>query len=158
MQREWTRDVGLLALRLCGFGFAALHGWGKVVALSTQGADAGIVAGIERMGFPVPFLFAWAAALAEFAGGLLVGIGLFTRTAAAFASVTMVVAAFLRHRLAQHVLVWLGAMQVAPETVEKWGSPELAAVYLAVFVALALMGGGRLSVDRFLRRSGSRRS
>ncbi len=105
----------------------------------------------------MPLLFAWAAALAEFGGGLLVAIGLFARIAAAFAAITMVVAAFMRHRLAHHVLVWLGVLDAAPETVERWGNPELAAVYLAVFLALALMGGGRFSVDRLLRRSGARR-
>jgi putative oxidoreductase len=157
VNREWTRDVALFALRLCGIGLA-LHGWPKVVALSTEGAAAGFVAGVGRLGFPAPLLFAWAAATAELAGGVLVAIGLFTRSAAALAAVTMAVAAFLRHRLAQQVLVWLGVIDVAPETVKGWGDPELAAVYCAAFVALTLMGGGRFSLDRSLRRSGSRRA
>jgi putative oxidoreductase len=156
VSREWTRDVGLLALRLCGLGLA-LHGWPKLVALTSEGADAGFVAGVARLGFPMPLLFAWVAALAELAGGLLVAIGLFTRPAAALAAATMAVAAFVRHRLAHHVLVWLGAIDVAPETLKAWGDPELAAVYCAVFVALASMGGGRFSIERLLRRSGSRR-
>jgi putative oxidoreductase len=150
------RDAGLFALRLCGLGLA-LHGWPKVVALSTAGAEAGFVAGVGRLGFPVPLLFAWVAALAELAGGLLVAIGLFTRVAAVLAATTMAVAAFLRHRLAHHVLVWLGAIDVDAETVKSWGDPELAAVYCAVFVAIAAMGGGRFSIERLLRRSGSRR-
>ena len=78
--------------------------------------------------------------------------------AAAFAAITMAVAAFMRHRLAHHVLVWLGVMDVPPETVKSWGDPELAAVYLAIFLAIALMGSGRFSVDRFLHRSGTRRA
>ena len=156
MNREWTRDLALFALRLCGLGLA-LHGWPKVVALSTEGAAAGFVAGVGRLGFPAPLLFAWAAAIAELAGGLLVAFGLFTRIAAALAAATMGVAAFLRHHLIQHVLVWLGVIDVDPETVKSWGDPELAAVYCAAFIALTLMGGGRFAADRFLRRSGSRR-
>ena len=69
----------------------------------------------------------------------------------------MAVAAFARHRLAHHALVWLGVIDVEPETVKGWGDPELAAVYCAAFVTLALMGGGRFSIERFLGRSRSRR-
>jgi putative oxidoreductase len=156
VNREWTRDLGLLALRLCGLGLA-LHGWPKLVALSTEGAGAGIVAGVSRLGFPAPLIFAWAAAISELAGGLLVAVGLYARVAAAFAATTMAVAAFIRHRLAYHLLVWLGVMDAPPETVKSWGDPELAAVYFAVFLAVALMGSGRFSVDRFLRRSATRR-
>jgi putative oxidoreductase len=147
----------LLALRLCGLGFA-LHGWDKLVALSSEGADAGIVAGVARLGFPVPLLFAWAATISELAGGLLVAVGLFARVAAVCAAATMAVATFMRHRLAHHVLVWLGVLDAPPETVKGWGNPELAAVYLAIFLAIVLMGSGRFSVDRFLRRSGARRA
>jgi putative oxidoreductase len=156
VNREWTRDLGLLALRLCGLGLA-LHGWEKLVALSTEGVGAGIVAGVARLGFPQPLLFAWAATISELAGGLLVAVGLFSRVAAAFAAITMAVATFMRHRLAHHVLVWLGLLDASPETVKGWGSPELAAVYLAILLAIALMGSGRFSVDRFLRGSRARR-
>jgi hypothetical protein len=41
------RDVGLFALRLCGLGLA-LHGWPKLVVLSSEGAEAGFVAGVGR--------------------------------------------------------------------------------------------------------------
>lgn len=158
MNRDWNRDLGLLVLRLCGLGLAVVHGWGKVVALAAEGADARFATGVEALGFPMPLLFAWAAAVAEFAGGILVALGLFTRIAAASSAIAMAVAAFLRHRFAQQVLTWLGILHVPAETREKWGDPELAAVYLAVFVALTLMGGGRFSLERVLRRSGKRRA
>ena len=96
-----------------------------MVALSTEGAGAGIVAGVARLGFPQPLLFAWAATISELAGGLLVAVGLFARVAAVFAAITMAVAAFMRHRLAHHVLVWLGVLDASPETVKGWGNPEL---------------------------------
>jgi putative oxidoreductase len=155
VNREWNRDLALLVLRLCGLGLAVGHGWGKVVALSTDGADAGFVAGVAALGFPFPLFFAWAAAAAEFAGGILIAAGIYTRIAAATAAIAMAVAAFMRHRLAHHVLAWLGVLDVPAEARQKWGSPELAAVYLAVLLALTSMGGGRFSLERVLR--GSRR-
>jgi putative oxidoreductase len=158
MNREWNRDLALLTLRLCGLGLAVAHGWGKVVALSAEGADARFVDGVAALGFPIAFFFAWAAAAAELAGGILVAAGLFTRIAAASAAIAMAVAAFVRHHLAQHVLAWLGILDIPAETREKWGSPELAAVYLAVFLAVALMGGGRLALERVFHRSGRRRA
>lgn len=157
MNKEWNQDLALLLLRLCGFGLAFAHGWGKVVALAADGADARFVAGVAALGFPFPLFFAWAAAIAELGGGILVALGIFTRIAAAGAAFAMFVAAFLRHRLAHHVLSWIGILDIPAETRERWGNPELAAVYLAVFIALALIGGGRFSLERVLRRSGKRR-
>ncbi|HVR29189.1 MAG TPA: DoxX family membrane protein [Thermoanaerobaculia bacterium] len=153
MSREWRTDLALLLLRLSGLGLAFAHGWGKVIALSAQGGDAPFVAGVAALGFPFPLVFAWAAALAELAGGLLIAVGLFTRIAAAAAAIAMAVAAFLRHRFAQQILAWLGILEVSDETRQRWGSPELAAVYLAILLALVLMGGGRFSLARLVRRS-----
>src|SRR5262245_59423399 len=102
-----TRDLGLLILRLAGGGLALAHGWGKVVALAA-GQGERLVAGVAELGFPAPGLFAWAAGLAEFAGGLLVVIGLATRVSAVFAAFTMFVAAFGRHKAHLHLLGLLG--------------------------------------------------
>jgi putative oxidoreductase len=144
-------DLGLLLLRLTGLGMALAHGLGKIVALASGRGD-GFIAGVESLGFPLPALFAWAAALAEFLGGLGVALGLGTRVAAAFAAFTMFVAAFLRHHALQHLLVVLGALDASEETVRSWGNPELALVYLLAFATLTLTGGGRFSLERRLRR------
>lgn len=149
MSKTLLSDMALLLLRLSGLGLALTHGYGKVVALST-GHGGGFIAGVASLGFPLPGLFAWAAALAEFVGGLCVALGLGTWVAAAFAATTMFVAAFLRHHALQHLLVTLGAMKASEETVRSWGNPELALVYLLVFATLALTGGGRFSLDRLL--------
>ena len=156
MNREWNRDLALLVLRLSGLGLAFAHGWAKVTALSTQGADARFVSGVDALGFPAPYLFAWAAALAELAGGILIAVGLFTRVAAAAAAIAMAVAAFVRHRFVQHLLSWSGLAPVSDETRQSWGNPELAALYLAISVALVLMGGGRFSLARLFPRFGKR--
>jgi uncharacterized membrane protein YphA (DoxX/SURF4 family) len=145
-----ARDVALLVLRLAGLYLAAGHGWGKIVGLAS--GQSRFVEGVASMGFPMPVLFAWAAGLAEFGGGLAMALGLFTRWGAAFAGCTMFVAAFVRHRALSQFLSWLGVSKATEEALRGWGNPELASVYLLVCVAVALLGPGRLSVDAKLGR------
>ena len=146
-----TKDVALLALRLAGVGLALAHGFGKIAAL-VSGEAAGFIEFVARLGFPLPGVFAWAAAIAQFAGGLLVAVGLFTRWAASFAAFTMLIALTLHHKFQLHVLVWLGLYQASEETIEGWGNPEMALLYFLIFVALVLMGAGRFSLDRIVRK------
>ena len=141
-----SKDFALLILRLAGLGLAFAHGWGKVDEL-VWGDPERRIAGIGRMGFPMPGFFAWCSALTEFAGGLLVASGLFTRVAASFAAFNMLVAAFLRHRFHLHLLIALGLLEVPEETVSSWANPERALLFLLIMLALILMGGGRLSLD-----------
>ncbi|HEY7510778.1 MAG TPA: DoxX family protein [Vicinamibacteria bacterium] len=148
-----TLDFALLVLRLCGVGLAVFHGWGKLAAL--LGGNDRFVQGVGQLGFPAPVVFAWAAALAETVGGTLVTLGLFTRVAAALCALTMFVAAFVRHHALDQLFVRLGLMEVPPERLTAWGNPELALVYLAAFLAVALAGAGALSVDGM--RGGRRR-
>ena len=125
-------DIGLLIIRL-GFGLmmAFGHGLGKIPP--SQGFIDGAVAG---MGLPAPELFAWLAALSEFLGGLLIALGLLTRPAAAFLSVTMAVAFFVTHG---------GALSGD-------NSGEMAFLYLVVGVALAVAGAGRYALDSMVWR------
>ena len=146
-----TKDIALLVLRMSGFGLAFAHGWSKVRMLSTGEADR-FVSAVEGLGFPLPTVFAWAAGLAEFVGGLMIALGLFTRIASAFAAFTMFVAAFFRHRFHQHLLVWFGVVNPPAEVVESWGNPERALTYFWIFVGLVLLGGGRWSLDQFRKK------
>ena len=98
----------------------------------------GFIEGTATMGFPLPVVFAWAAALSEFAGGLLVAVGLATRPAAFFAAFTMATAFFVRH----------GG--------DAFGDREKPYLFLVVFVALVLAGAGRYSVDGWIRQRGVR--
>jgi putative oxidoreductase len=139
-------DAALLVLRLSGLGLAIFHGWGKLLALLM--GTSRFHEGLATMGFPMPVAFAWAAALSETVGGVLVFLGFGTRIAAAFCTVTMLVAAFGRHHAYDHLLGKLGLMEVPPEAAKAWGSPELALVYALAFVTLVLSGAGRLSLDR----------
>jgi putative oxidoreductase len=143
-------DLGLLILRLAGL-YIATHGWGKV-AMMTGGQAEMMVGGVGRLGFPAPVVFAWAATLAEFAGGLFVAVGLFTRYAAGFAAFTMFVAAFFQHHAPAQFLSWLGIAPLAEDVRKGFGNPELAFVYLLIFLAVALIGPGTLSIDGFLAK------
>jgi len=139
-------DLALLVLRLAGLGLAVFHGWGKLQSLLL--GTSRFAEGLASMGFPMPVAFAWAAALAETVGGILVFLGFGTRIAAAFCAFTMLVAALARHHAYDQLLGKLGLATITPEAEKIWGSPELALMYLLAFLALFFAGAGRLSLDR----------
>lgn len=121
-------DLGLTILRLfAGLALALGHGLDKMLP-SQMFIDM-----VSAMGFPAPTFFAWSAALSELVGGLLLAIGLFTRPASLFILTTMGVAAFMHH----------GA--------DPFKDQELALIYGAVALVFLFSGGGRLSLDHFLR-------
>ena len=64
----------------------------------------------------------------------------------------MFVAAFFRHRLGHHILVWLGAYSPPEDVVDSWGNRERAATYMLIFAALILLGERRCSLDRLVKR------
>lgn len=86
-------DAGLLFGRVMAGCGIAYHGYGKIFS----GKMAGFTQGVASMGFPMPEVFAWAAALSEFLGGICLAVGIFPRAAAVFIFSTMTVAAFVRH-------------------------------------------------------------
>lgn len=147
-------DFGLLVLRLAGLGLALAHGLGKLLNLAA--GNTGFIDSVGRMGFPMPGVFAWAAALSEVVGGLLVFLGLGTRVAAAFCAITMAVAALGRHHAHDLLLVKLGLLKVPPENLQAWGNPELALLYVLPFVALVLLGGGQYALERLFKKGGRR--
>lgn len=126
-------DLGLLILRLsAGIALAFAHGIGKLPPSER------FVSGVEKMGFPAPSFFAWAASISEFAGALLVAIGLATRPAATLVACTMATVVFVRH---------------GPDAFEK---KEKAFIYLVIFVAIMLTGAGRFSIDALIGGKGKK--
>ncbi len=122
-------DLGLFLFRLfVGLSMAFAHGLGKIPP-SDQ-----LIQGVTGMGFPLPLLFAWSAALSEFAGGLLIATGFFTRYASAFLGFTMAIAAFVAH----------GA--------DPYRQKEMALLYLASCILLLFTGAGHYSVDHKFRK------
>ena len=126
MKKDTLAAFGLLLVRLvAGFGLAT-HGYQKVFS----GHMDHFANGVREMGFPLPLVFAWLAALSELLGGILVALGLKARVAAAFAFITMSVAAFVANA---H---------------EPFAARELALLYLAAFGAILMIGAGKFSLDR----------
>ncbi|MFN2385970.1 MAG: DoxX family protein [Thermoanaerobaculia bacterium] len=127
-------EVGRLVLRLfAGLALAFGHGLGKLPP------SPRFVQGVEKMGLPLPEAFSWAAGLSEFAGGLLLAVGLLTRPASFFILLTMLVAAVLRH------------------AADPFVAKEKALLFAAVALFFLLAGAGRFSLDAMIRRSRGRR-
>lgn len=120
-----------LVLRLTfGLAMALAHGMGKLPP------PDGFIEGVRGMGFPLPEAFAWIAALLETCGGLLVAVGLFARPIAFFLFVHMSIAFFLAH------------------AGQAFAQRELAFVFGAAMLAVALMGTGKYGIDAFFAKKG----
>jgi len=125
-------DFGLLVLRLSAGLFMAFgHGLGKMPP------SDGLIQNADKLGFPLPVLFAWMAGLSEFLGGILIAMGLFTRPAAFFWICTMATAAFLRH------------------ADDPFGTKEKALLYLCIGICLLLTGGGKYGLGKMIFKSDS---
>lgn len=130
--REKAQSIGLLWLRVfTGVGIASLHGYGKVLG----GNIERFTEGVAKMGFPMPDVFAWIAALSEFVGGILIVLGLGTRIAALFVMGTVGVAAFVRH------------------AADPFDVKEMALLYFAMAGAIVLLGAGKISLDYLLGKA-----
>src|SRR6516225_7128003 len=127
--------VGLLVLRLVAGTAMMLHGWPKIQhATSWMGPNA-----------PVPGVLQALAALAEFGGGLCWVLGFLTPLASFLILCDMAVALGMVHFPAGHPFV------ASPP-----GGPsyEPALGYLAIAVALLLVGPGKISLDALLFKRG----
>jgi len=122
-------SAGLLVLRVvAGLAFV-VHGWGKIQhPFSWMGPNSGYPGFLQGL-----------AALSEFGGGIGWTLGLLTPLSCLGIACVMLVA------LRLHVFI-LGDPFVG--SAAHPSSYELAAVYLALSILLALAGPGRLSVDR----------
>jgi putative oxidoreductase len=120
-------DVGLLLLRAySGIALALAHGLQKLPPSQR------FVETVGGLGFPWPGLFAYAAGLAEFAGGLLLAIGLLTRPSAFFILITMAVAVVGRH------------------AADPFLGKEKALLYGVVALTFLIAGPGRFAADAIL--------
>lgn len=120
--KQSTFHIALLCLRIIGGGLMLTHGIPKLIRVfqgDTSFADPINIGAIPSLILTIS---------AEVICAILVLIGFKTRYAAIPLAITMCVAAFVVH---------------GPDPLAK---KELALLYLGIFVALALMGGGKYAV------------
>ena len=123
-----TTAVTILRVIL-GFLFAA-HGWQKF----NEWTIAGTQASFTKMGVPAAEIAAPAVAVLELGGGIALILGVLTRVVALLLALDMLGALFLVHASA-------GVFAAT-------GGYELVLLLAAAALALALIGAGRISVDR----------
>ncbi|WP_411731627.1 DoxX family protein [Paeniglutamicibacter sp.] len=114
-----------------GFLFAA-HGWQKFFQFTLDGTTAAF----GQMGVPAAGLVAPVVATLEIVGGIALILGVLTRIFAVLLTVNMLGALFLVHASAG-VFVEVGGF-------------ELVLALAAGAAAIALLGAGRISLDRFI--------
>jgi putative oxidoreductase len=90
-------DAGLLLIRIGIAAVGVFHGGQKIFGWWGGGSVAAFAESLANK-VPMPLASAWAAALSEFAGGILIGLGLFSRVAAFFFGFTMLVAWGMAHK------------------------------------------------------------
>jgi putative oxidoreductase len=127
---SFAANAGLTLVRIfAGVSLALAHGLGKLPP------GEGIVGATANIGFPMPTVFAWAAGLSEFVGGILLALGLFTRFGSFFIAFTMLTALFGIHRA------------------DPYPKQELAFLYLFIALTFMIKGANDWSIDGFLRKS-----
>lgn len=126
---SYTANAGITLLRIfAGVSMAFAHGFSKLPP------GEGLINATAGLGFPAPTMFAWAAGLSEFLGGICLALGLFTRLSGFLIAFTMLVAILGVH----------GA--------DPYQKKELAFLYFFVATAFAIKGSGDWSLDSFLRK------
>ncbi|MBI2368022.1 MAG: DoxX family protein [Deltaproteobacteria bacterium] len=126
-------DLALLILRV-GTGVIFMpHGYPKMTGRGTKGKGGRdhLTQSLAQMGLPFPFAFAVLVGASEFFGGLLLILGLQTRWAALALAFVMLVAT--GRVLAQRGFV---------------GEADFPFSLLVAVLALALLGGGTISVEQ----------
>jgi len=129
------RDAGLLFIRLgIGFAFIFVHGLGKISGgPELWGKIGGSMANLGITFAPV--FWGFMASLAEFGGGILLVLGLFTRSTSAFMAFTMFVA-FMQHT----------------SKLDPWNRAIYPMEMFAVFMALIFLGAGKFSIDALISK------
>ncbi|MCW5908369.1 MAG: DoxX family protein [Chitinophagales bacterium] len=124
---EWAFTIALLVMRLC-FGIAMMpHGYKKLLTYSEKKDGF-----MDFMGLGGPTSLALVI-FAEFVCSGFIVLGLFTRLAVIPLIVAMSVAFFKAHNA------------------ELFGDGETSAIYLSGYIAILLLGPGKISVDGLVK-------
>src|SRR5438552_3713240 len=133
-------DLGLLVARVVFGSLMAAHGAQKLFGWFGGYGLAGTAGFFEQLGFRPGRIFAAAAGLAEWSGGILLALGALGPVGAALVLSVMIVASVAVH--------W-------PNGIMGQNGMELALLYAAAAVALALTGPGAYSLDAALGLAGA---
>jgi putative oxidoreductase len=129
---DWSRDFSWLVIRLTAGGILLVHGIVKVMGSGAPGV-AGLLA---RLGIEPALLFGWIVVLNETVGAVCVMLGLFTRFFAASIAIELAIVTFA-------VNFPRGFTVSVPG-----GGYEYPLMWGLLMFAIALRGGGPLSLDR----------
>lgn len=133
---DTKENIGALILRVPTGIILMAHGAQKLFGWFGGGGLEGTGAWMDSIGLGPGVLMAFLAGAAEFFGGLALVVGFLTRLAGVATAFTMVVAIFTVH---------IGSGLFVSN-----GGYEFGLSLLAACAALAVMGGGSLSLDRLV--------
>lgn len=129
IENSHSTDLVLAMFRVfMGLSLMLVHGASKIPVSES------FITHIGSLGFPAPALVAWAAALSEYIGALLLALGLFTRPASLLIAITMFAAAFVSH------------------AGDSFAIAEKAYLYLATGLLFGVLGSGRYGMDSVIRK------
>jgi len=130
---EKNKDFAILITRIgVGSAFLFVHGWGKIM----QGPElwTKIGSAMNNIGITYVHVFwGFMASLSEFGGGILLILGLFTRTASSFMAFTMVVGAI------NHF-----------SKLDPWNRVIYPIEMFLILFLFIFLGGGKYSLDNLL--------
>ncbi len=132
MNSERSIDTALMIIRLTLGGIMAAHGAQKVLGVFGGSGIEPFAGMIKAMGFTPPLVWAWAAALSELAGGILLALGIIPRFSAAMIGIVMAVAIIKVHGANGFFMMK--------------GGYEYQLLILASCVALVISGAGKYSL------------
>jgi len=146
--------LGLLVLRIALAVVFFAHGGNKLFGLFGgpgigPGGLTSSSAFFESLGLHPAFLFAVIEACLEVGGSILLALGFLTRWAAAALAISMAVAMWKVHLQWGFFLNWTGAP-------DRGHGLEFAFILCFALIALALTGGGDLSIDGRNQRAADR--
>lgn len=137
---EKNRDAGILMMRIgIGIAFAFTYGLMKIQGGVEMWNGIGMTMSNVGVTF-APVVWGFLASVSEFGGGILLLLGLFTRTAAFFMAFTMVMASI------QHL-----------KSLDPWHVAILPMELFSVFMALVFLGAGKYSIDHLIAKRKERR-
>jgi putative oxidoreductase len=128
-----NRDAGILILRV-GIGIAFAFSYGLMKLQGGTEMWNAIGSTMQNVGISfAPVFWGLLATLSEFCGGLLLLLGLFTRTAAFFMAFTMFMASTSHFKAMDPWMIIMHPMEM-----------------FSVFVALVFLGAGKYSIDALI--------